>query len=250
MKSERRHELQTNTLYVELRRISEFCKTNSNRIVWVAFAAAVLILGVVLVERWQSKKVADRQAMFERAMGDMEQDTDLKQLADQTSDKRIASLSCVAMGDRAARRALMSTSAAERSSSLEEAATWYGKVTSQFSQETLSLAKAKYGLAKLAETTGDLDKARTLYGEVIGMPSMNGNALAFLAKESLEKLDSLASPVKMATTRPAPASAPAVTASQPVAAPAATSTPAVKAEEKPKAVAVTTKPAATTRPAK
>lgn len=243
MKSERRHELQTNTLYVELRRISEFCKANSNRIMWGLVAVAVLILAVVFVQRWQGKKVSERQAMFERAMADVGMETELQQLAEQTSDKRIASLSCVGLGDRAARRALMASAPAERIAALEEASKWYGKAVSQFPQETIALAKAKYGLAKLAETNGELDKARVLYGEIIGMPSMNGNGMAFLARESMDKLDTLASPVKMATTRPStqPASAPAGTAAE------ASSKPASAPAETPKAAS---KPAATTQPTK
>jgi hypothetical protein len=133
MKAGRRHELQTNILSVKLARLADFGRRHSNHIAWGVLGVAVVVLGIYFIYQRQSAKADERQMLLDRCMADPQGNIkDLESLAGQTSDKQIAALSCVALGDVHARRALLARTEAERSGAMDEATRWYRKTIDEF----------------------------------------------------------------------------------------------------------------------
>jgi len=256
MKAQRRHELQTNTLSIALAKIADFVRRRSNYIGWGAVGVVVVVVVIVLIARSRSAEADRRQAEFDRCIVDPASKLeDLKALATQTSDKRLAALACVALGDRTIRDVAFdrSSSPAERNAGAEEAAKWYRKVIDEFPKETLAVGKAHFGLGKLAESSRNFPAARAEYEEILRTSALAGEPLVELANESLQNVTAFERerPVAMATTLPTQPT----TASGPATSPAATApagelaTKAVTDRPKEPATRPSTSPRATTQPA-
>jgi len=253
MKAKRRHELQENVLAIELGRLAEFLRRRGNHLATAVLVLALVALAVVYFVKRSGARELALQGRWDRAMtGDLaspekapQRLQELTQLAEQDDEKRIAALASVALGDEFAERQLLTRQPSERAALASRARGWYLRVLSQFPREELAVAKARYGLAKLAESLGQLDKAAEAYRQIKQMSNMTGQPVLYLAEMGLDHLKALESPVRMATT--APATQPTQPASRP-----ATTTPAMPATAPaapPAPVPAATAPAAPRRPA-
>lgn len=245
MKSQRRHELKQNVLDSELGKIADFFRRRGNTIAWIAMI--VLLGGLVgwYVYIQHQKKANQVQQMYAHALA-MERDPRgaeealqrFKELADQDQVKYVAADSCVRAGDLYALSVLTARDAGAARSAAENAAVYYRKAISDFPKEYLAVAKAHYGLGKLAETNRDFVAARKEYQEVLNVKQSSGYPVAQQAEAALASLEYLATPAPLATTSSAPSTEPSTAASS--AAPVIT--PATQPANAP-AKAAATKPA-------
>jgi hypothetical protein len=207
MKAKRRHELQENVLAIELGKIAEFLKKRGNHLATGALVIALVLLGIVYISKRTSSKAAQLQARWDRALSGEVKDEQrtqlLTELAEQTDHERIAALASVELGDEYARRRLAAKQPSERSALLERASAWYMRVLANFPQQELAIAKARYGIAKLAETERNFERAAEEYRRIRGLSGMTGHPVAQLAEIGLRRLKMLQEPVRMATTAPA-----------------------------------------------
>jgi hypothetical protein len=262
MKAGRRHELQTNILSVKLARFADFARRHSNHIAWGVLGVAVVVLGIYFIYQRQSAKADERQMLLDRCMADPQGNIkDLESLAGQTSDKQIAALSCVALGDVHARRALLARTEAERSGAMDEATRWYRKTIDEFGKYPVAVGKARFGLAKIYEGQRKWSAAESEYQEIRRMTALSGYPVLAFAEEALTTLASRerASEPRLATTRPAPEPSATTTSgpadattgpgaeSRPVSAPSGEPAPTTQA--KPSSQPPVRVPRATTQPA-
>ena len=283
MKSQRRHDLKQSALGNELVLIRDFLKRRGNLLAWIALAVALVILVVVYVRgreqgrltsvrvQWEHYKTQEQnpEARFEDLL------VALKPLAEQDVDRRIAVQATLRMGDHYLLRSILGQTAgpeqqevgrplsrSEQKELADKAAEQYRQALQDFSDMPVFAARAHVGLAKLAETRGEFDQAAKHYQSAI---DLKAPAVSQVAQEGLARLVELKSPVRMATTAPAPklpvpqtlpsaepatrpATQPAPAATRPAAAPAPATRPAPPPAGKP-AAAPTRPAAASTQPA-
>jgi hypothetical protein len=210
MKPDRRHELSQNVLGMKLSETVSFLKRNGTRLAWgVLIAALVVLIGFYVVNK-RRQRHDESHAEFNALMIAAARKGDdwfsrMKALADQTSDKPLAALATLALGD-----AYSSQAAEGRQGDIalltqppaEAAAEYYRKVIGSFPDEHLAVARAHEGRARLAIARGDMSAAEAEYDAIIGMPGLAGHPLVALAREAKENLQELAEPVRMATTKP------------------------------------------------
>ncbi len=211
MKSQRRHELQQNTLDAELHKIAAWLKKYGTHLATGILAVAVIILLIVWWTRSAHTASARAQNDFLQAMrlDDDEQIEALRTLADQSDNDRIAAMAAVRLGDAYARRMVGNRTAAERQEFAGQARQWYRRALEDHADLPEAAAQAHLGLAALAEADRDIDKARAEYQAVVNMDAAQGYPARALAQIRLQGLDGLASPVTLAsedwgTTAPAP----------------------------------------------
>jgi hypothetical protein len=251
MKAKRRHELHENVLATELGRIVDFLKKRGNHLATGALVVALAVFAVVYFRgRASSTRVAlqtdwDGVGIEEHwnrmrglSMDPQKRVKVLTNLAEQTDNDRIAALAGVELGYEYAMRLLAATNDSERVALAEKAEAWYRLTAQKFPKQRLAVAKAEYGLGKLAESARQWKIAEQQYKKVTAMSGVTGQPVVALAQAALRQLKAIQAPVRMATTRPAPATRPATT--QPASRPATTQ-PASRR-------AVATRPGPTTRP--
>jgi hypothetical protein len=238
MKSERRHELQRNTLEVEILKVWEFLKLRGNLLAWVGLGIAAVILGIVWYVRTSRSEAEGQQTQFERAVlpsgrGQTEEQRQatLEKIAADRSHPLWAANADVALGDTLSLRLASqwpNLSDGDRSAIRAQAEGYYNRAISDFPKETAAVAKARYGLGKLAESWGDVETARKEYEEVLaGEISLRGQPIRELVAEAMGRLNQFQGVVNMPAS--APASGPSTQESQPASATAPASAPAASA---------------------
>jgi len=231
MKAKRRHELQQNVLDAELGKVIDFFKRRGTTILWgVGIAALIVLVGVYVHRRHQAKLSVPQQrydrlkatARFGVADPDQLLRT-LETLADQRDNKEVAALASVDVGDTCAMRNLIGTklTGAERAKLAQNARQRYQLVLREFSDLPAAVGRAHLGLAKLAENRRDFSAARVQYQAALGLGDPAGPITRAMAQDGLNRLEDLATPVRLATTLPSrPTAAPAIgLATQPASAP-------------------------------
>jgi len=210
MKSERRHELQENALGSELARTWAFIKAKGNFIAAMVLVAALIVMVAVYVRGKGQQRITELQMQYERrnavSLTPQEQVELLEVLAAQRDDNRIAALATVDLGDLYARRMISAgptKDSAQWQESGERAGAYYQQVVASFPDERLALAKAHLGLARLAESRGELEAARGEYNTVLDMKDLTGQPVMLQAMRGEQQLNTLSETVKMATTAPA-----------------------------------------------
>lgn len=223
MKSQRRHELKENVLGQELGKGWQFVKQYGNYLAWGLLGVAVV--GLLVVWGVKSKRDADQRVQaryyeLTSANANVEPGAvipGLIELTEQTRDRRIAGLAAVEVGNRhldqlvAAGQGLP---ADQRQALAQEAVKYYRIALDRFADQTGVAANAHYGLAKLAETSGDFAMARTEY-EATFASAPQGSPMRQTATDAMERVDRLQTPVRLAPgTQPAsaPATGPATAA--------------------------------------
>ena len=280
MKSEHRHELQTNDLSKALMTFPDYLREYGGR---AALGLAIVVLAVVLIvqRRNHASVEGDRQlgelasarAVIQRVenatvtfQGTTTFDPTspavadavrwLRDVRENASDKALLAQALLAEGDLAwARANFPDVSAAatqpvpkpekDRAELLADAKNAYQQVLSQYPDQRIPAAAARFGLAAVAEDAHDWDEARkqyeTLKNDLDAIP-----AYKRLAAMKLKALDDIRQPVLIGQVPeklelPPLPSTQSATATAPATAPAAAT---------PKTAATTRPTGATTRPAK
>jgi len=211
MKAKRRHELQENVLSAELAQVVNFFKEKGTTLL-VALLAVVVIAaiaayayGSIRDKRIKLRDDFDR-AIQDRSLSPEQRVGILERLSGQDDDKQIAAQAMVALGDEFARRMLVAGPGADSlqwKGFADVAESYYRRAVETYPDQKLSVAKAHYGLAKLAESRKDWDTARAEYQAVCAIPELKDYPVTILAQQALQLVDDLAKPVLMATTAPA-----------------------------------------------
>ena len=228
MKARRRHELQHNVLDAELARIIAFLKRRGATIAWCVLIALLIISVGLYVHHRRRRKLNVPQQKYDRlerlAASQRAVPAELlkafRELADQRDSEQVAAMASVWVGDICLRQYLTDTllTSPERSDRLREARESYQKVLREFSDFPLATAKARLGLARLAENRRDTATAKAQYEALAAMGDSAGPIVRMLALEGVRRLRNPGDPVRLAATLPAsPTTAPA---SRPAAAPA------------------------------
>lgn len=210
MKAKRRHELQHNVLDAELGKAVRFLKTRGTHLIWGVLIAAIIVFVIVYVYQDRKSKLRDAQVEYTRlintnitSVADLRQKIgELEKLTNQDDNESVAARSCVAVGNLIATQCLFSkytVEPAELQGMAAQASRFYSKAIAQFPDDKLPVAKAHLGLARLAETMGRMDEARTQYEAVRDM-NLQGYSVGLLAEGALRRLDEGRPPVRMATT--------------------------------------------------
>lgn len=210
MKSERRHELQENTLGLEIQKTVEFFKAKGNYIAGAVLVAVLIVMVVVYVRGKAEDRAAELQMQYESrnsaGMTPQAQVELLESLSAQRDDKGVAALATVDLGDLFARRMLAAGPTADPAQWKElgdKSEGYYRTAIASFGDERLAAAKAHLGLARLLESRRDFEAARAEYETVKAMTDLEGQPVVFQALRGLAQLDELSAPVQMATTAPA-----------------------------------------------
>lgn len=230
MKSERRHELQTNVL-------GQFINRYANALSWGALGVAVVLLAAALWYRHSTKQEEQYQTEFSRLIllpqTDMKPEERIDNLKDLLNrDDNDARKAAVAyeLGKEYSTRMLIAPDV-DKKSIAEQARKYYGEVISKYGKQSLIVAKAHLGLAKLAENDGDFEAAKAQYQAAMDLTSVSDYPVAQLAKEARDAMEQYRQPVEFATTAP---STQPTTSSKPTTAskPASASAPAKPAAAK------------------
>ena len=164
MKSKRRHELQQNTLAMELDRLREWLKRHGTRLATILLVAAVAVLVVVfLVRRARSAEAAEQRAFYDAlqttVMGESPQQA-IEVLQPQAGQHAMAA---VALGDVhlvLSMQSMYSGMPAEVAEQEQKASEWYEQVVNGFPEAYLAKAMARYGLSTLAKNRRQFAEAR------------------------------------------------------------------------------------------
>jgi hypothetical protein len=224
MKSERRHELQRNALEVEIRKVGEFLRHRGNLLAWIGLGAAAIILGIVWYVRTTRSDTEQVQAQFDRSVlpsgrgqSEEQRQAALEKIASDKSHPLWAANADIALGDALALRLASqwgNLSEGDRSGIRTQAQAYYKRVISDFPKETSAVAKAHFGLGKLAEDWGEVDAARKEYEEALaGGEELRGQPIAYVIQESLGRLSQFQGTVNFPAS--APSSRPSTQSSQP-----------------------------------
>ncbi len=210
MRARRRHELQQNVLNAELAKALEFLRRRRTLIVWTVVLAAMAILVVTYAVRTAQNKRRALQVTYDRlvtspTLSRQEFLDGMKSLAE-SSDDRLAALATVQVGKYYAAQFLAAGGQSDdpRQRDLrDQAAAYYRRAIEAFPGQTLIVGEAHLGLGRLAESVGDVTTAANEYQAVQQMADLAGTPVLVEAAEALDRLDRIAAPVPMATTRSA-----------------------------------------------
>jgi hypothetical protein len=285
MKAEHRHELKTNDLAKSLMTFPDYVRAYGGKAI---LGLAIIILAVVLImQRISSSRTQAVQSRDDLAyaINQIQKLTHvsvfpdgrvtvrpaevdnvralLQKVRNDASDKSVLAAAAVAQGDYAWAMAnypelpAATTQASlrpdrDRSELLKEAQAAYEEVLSHYSDQTVSVIAARFGLGALAETHSKWDEAKSQYEAVSTLTTGNDGLKEFkdLADAKLKRLESLREPVLIGEV-------PAVAETPKPAVPATTTSPATHPATSAPAPAPhasgarpTTRPSATTRPSK
>ncbi len=191
MKSERRHELQTNELAESLGRLVTGAKTHGRTMAYALVLAAVVAAGMIAYPMIRQHRQATAATAFTEAF--FGAGTDLQPLrdflVDYAGDVR-APLARLALADHLLNQAVLGVSVkegedpkAKAAASLAEAKTLYTEVAQNApAQEAL----ARVGLALVTVQEGDVEQGRTLLSEVL--KQWPGSLAAVKAEVHLQEL--------------------------------------------------------------
>jgi len=205
MKSNDRHELKKNDLADTLEQFKMFFEVHGSKILSVTVLAVVVVAAVFYFIH--SSAVARAQAWeqllaIKSGRGAAE---DLRNLANSTSDRKVAAFSWKELGDVLLMQSLVVDDSAKKKDSLQQSEQAYQTVVDKYADFPIPLAGAKMGLAALYETTGKWDQARQMYQQIEAANALAGTGIQNLAKNKLQNLAALEQSTKipLATTQPA-----------------------------------------------
>ncbi len=274
MKSERRHELETNQLADMLARIPALWHQHGR---WILLGAVFVALVIALIfNRVHSKKLeaqlateqlaaaregigrlqnfeplspavpaADRALLFNNLVDGIRQNLD--GTAGYFDEPAMLAEALVARGDlnwiianypelADGENAPAVPTDEQRATALEEARTAYERILGNYPNITMAALSARMGLAAIAENRGDWDAARQQY-EAVASDEAFPESFRQEARQRLETLDKVRKPVLLVEARP-----PVMEASTAAPTTAPTTAPVIEPEPLP-ATAPTTAPA-------
>jgi hypothetical protein len=203
MKSKRRHELQQNSLSEGMTRAWEWAKKNVNRILTAVLVVLIVALVVVLAQRHFRSKAMESRTQYAQAVETRNVD-ELMRIARAGEDKQLAAMAAAEAGDIYSVQyvSALSTAPEQADEHFKNAQEAY-KLATGYGEYATVAARAHLGLGTLAESRSDWDTARNEYSAATTIAGTEDHPAALMAKQRLERLDSLQKPVTMATTAPA-----------------------------------------------
>lgn len=211
MKSQRRHELQKNTLDAELTRLKSLYRKHGTKLSWGLVIAAAVVLALVFWNRRVEQRQADVQYQYDQVQqfsaqpGTNREDilNRLRELSLQDDVEWVAADASLALGRMYAVQSLIAPTAEERRRAADAARSAYTRVVETFDTFPVPVAGAQLGLGKLEEGRGDVEAARKRYQLVLEMKPLDGYPVKTLAEDALRRLHDMGAPVRLATTLPA-----------------------------------------------
>jgi hypothetical protein len=215
MKSTERHELKKSEMEKFLENAQNFFQVHGTKIL-----GAVVVIAAIFVAFWyinNNAKVARQQALeqlmsIQSGQSANAKPDDLRIIAQETSDDKVAALAWKLYGD-----ALYNQTLTDEKANVQEllnrAEDAYKTVVDQYAGETVVAAGAKLGLAAIYEDQGKWNQAAQIYQQVAGDAQLASTGLPEVAKS---KETSLAA-VEKSTKMPMPTSQPATTQTKPAA---------------------------------
>jgi predicted negative regulator of RcsB-dependent stress response len=210
MKSERRHELEHNTLDTELSNMVTFFKSHWVKLVYGVLIVVLAVVGFRYYQRQHTTKALNYQTRYEQLVGrSMDPATPqpelvagFEELAEQTTTPYLAANSLLQLGKLFA---IQSTLAApgEGEKAAEKAEVKYKRVISEHTDLPEQTASARMGLATLAENRGDYPAARKEYETILAMKGLEGYPVLTQATIAMEGSKKWTRPATLATTLPA-----------------------------------------------
>jgi hypothetical protein len=213
MKSTERHELKKSEMEKLLESAQAFFQVHGTKIL-----GAVIIVAVVFGAFWyinNNAKVARQQALeqlmsIQSGQSANAKPDDLRIIAQETSDDKVAALAWKLYGD-ALYNQTLTDEKAKVQELLIQAEQAYKTVVDKYAGEAVVAAGAKLGLAAIYEDQGKWNQAAQIYQQVAGDAQLASTGLPEIAKA---KETSLASVEKSAKS-PMPTSQPATTQTKP-----------------------------------
>jgi len=213
MKARRRHELHENLLAAELKKAAASFRKYGTYVAWGVLIVALTVLVVVYSRSKSRQRTTQIQSRYDRLVSSQfspQANLDqllsgFKGLIEQDADPRIAANACAYTGALYARQAAAgpgSSPAVLLESPREEARRYYERTIEEFPDQSEAVARARLGLAKLAEGQGEFDEAKKQYRMIVQMDEMRGRPIRYEASAALDRLDALSTPVRMASTAP------------------------------------------------
>jgi len=216
MKANDRKDMKKNDLADTLERIRVFFDVHGSKIL----AVAILVLVVVPAVAYfiHSSAVARAQAWeqllsIKAGRGGAARPDDLRNLALQTSDRKVAAFAWKELGDTLSLESLITDQAAKRKDMTQQAEDAYRTVLEKYADFPIPAAGAKMGLAALYENSAKWDQAKQIYQQIEADNAIAGTGIQNLAKNRLQNLTALqqSASIPLATTQPAATKAPTTT---------------------------------------
>ena len=217
MKSERRHELEHNTLDTEISKTINFFKKHLNRILTVVLIALVLIVGWMWWDKHKAKKAWESQSQYGQLCGQLDIQTNqdnidpdtisklingFLNLSNDSSSPEIAANSLLQIAKLYSLQGLNANESGEQKKAFGHAENYYKKVVSECGEFPFIVAGAKIGLGKLAENRNDFSEAGKLYQSAKNTPGIDGYPVKKLAEAALLKIKGFDGNVKLARELP------------------------------------------------
>jgi len=206
MKAKERHDLKKNELIENLEKLKKYFQEHGSRILSIV-VLVVVIVGVISYVR-HTNQVARMQAMEQlisiHSGSAGSKPEDVKAIAEQASDTKLAALAWKIYGDQLYNQYMTGDKSAPKDV-LVQTEKAYETVINNYPQETLTAAGAQISLATVYEDQHKWADARKLYQAIIENTSLNGTGLIENAKSKLAAIDGLEKSSKqpLATTQPA-----------------------------------------------
>ncbi|MCE5325009.1 MAG: hypothetical protein LLG01_01195 [Planctomycetaceae bacterium] len=213
MKAQRRHELQHNVLGTELSKLGTFLKKYGTYVAWAVLIVALIALIANYAIGRKRTAARDVLAKYESVTADpnlkFEQRVeDLKALSQQETNRFVAALAGLTLGDDYTARLVNlppTATADERKKAYDQAEACYRQTLDSFPDNPSAVGRARFGLARLAETMRDFDAARRELTAIKTDPRLAGTPAVALAEKELNELSVLSQPVAMAAKKAATA---------------------------------------------
>ena len=210
MKSERRHELQHNTLDTELSNMVTFFKSHWVKLVYGLLIVVLAVVGFRYYQRQHITKSLNYQTRYEQlVMKSMDPATHqpelvagFEELAEQTTTPYLAANSLLQLGKLFAIQSTLAAPGKGEEAS-KDAAVKYKRVISEHTDLPEQTAAARMGLAALAENRGDYPAARKEYETILAMKELEGYPVLAQAAAALEISKKWTRPTTLATKLPA-----------------------------------------------
>lgn len=217
MKATERHELKKSEMEKLMEKAQNFFQTHGTKIF-----GAIIVIVVIIAAVWyvnHNAKVARQQALEQvlaiqsgRSAGSKPED--LRAIAEETSDNKVAALAWKLYGDALYNQTLTDEKAKVKEL-LMQAEQAYNTVISNYEGETLTVAGAKLGLGAVYEDQAKWNQAAQVYQQVSNDNALKNTGMQEIAKGKMAELASLEKSAKS----PLPASQPATTQTKPATSP-------------------------------